>query len=152
MLVKLDRILLEFVFHVIIKQKLAINRSAVFQYNMDFEKICQKVMLLDTKMRSARIINNRGHLVAGGMKKGMTSLENEKQDEMMFMEIALRVRMRHEFDKEFGAVNFSLSYREKVIIYSFPLPDENVLLVSSEKDVDFGKIPFNILKIIGRSP
>ena len=56
-------------------------------------------MILDTEMRSARVINNRGHLVAGGMKKGMEALENEKQDEMMFMEIALRVRMRHEFEK-----------------------------------------------------
>jgi len=109
-------------------------------------------MILDPNMRSARVINNRGHLVAGGMKKGMMPLENEKQDEMMFMEIALRVRMRHEFDKEFGSVHFSLSYREKVIIYSFPLPDENVLLVSSSIEADFGKIPFKILKIIEKSP
>jgi hypothetical protein len=119
---------------------------------VDFENICQKIMILDPQMRSARIINNRGHLVAGGMKKGMASLENEKQDEMMFMEIALRVRMRHEFDKEFGPVSFSLSYREKVIIYSFPLPDENVLLVSSSREADFGKIPFKIMKLLGKVP
>ena len=119
---------------------------------MDYDKVCQQIMLLDPNMRSARVINNRGHLVAGGMKKGMMPLENEKQDEMMFMEIALRVRMRHEFDKEFGQVRFSLSYREKVIIYSFPLPDENVLLVSSSIEADFGKIPFKILKIIEKSP
>ena len=36
------------------------------------------------------------------MKDGLLSLEAQKQDEMMFMELALRVRMRHEFDKEFG--------------------------------------------------
>jgi len=119
---------------------------------MDYEKICQKIMILDPEMRSARVINNRGHLVAGGMKKGMASLENEKQDEMMFMEIALRVRMRHEFDKEFGPVSFSLSYRAKVIIYSFPLADDNVLLVSSSREANFGKIPFNIMKILGLKP
>src|SRR3972149_586080 len=107
---------------------------------MDYDKVCQQIMLLDPNMRSARVINNRGHLVAGGMKKGMMPLENEKQDEMMFMEIALRVRMRHEFDKEFGPVLFSLSYREKVIIYSFPLPDENVLLVSSSREAEFGTV------------
>ncbi len=109
-------------------------------------------MILDPEMRSARIINNRGHLEAGGMKKGTAALENEKQDEMMFMEIALRVRMRHEFDKEFGPVSFSLSYREKVIIYSFPLPDDNVLLVSSSREANFGKIPFKIMKILGKTP
>ncbi len=119
---------------------------------MDFEKICQKVMTLDPEMRSARVINNRGHQIAGGMKKGMSSLEDEKQDEMMFMEIALRVRMRHEFDKEFGPVSFSLSYRAKVIIFSFPMSDENVMLVSSSREANFGKIPFKIMKILGKPP
>ncbi|MEE8255441.1 MAG: DUF6659 family protein [Nitrosopumilaceae archaeon] len=119
---------------------------------MSHEKICQRVMKLDPKMRSVRIINDRGHQVAGGMKKGLKSLEDTKQDEMMFMEIALRVRMRHEFDKEFGKTLFSLSYRDKVIILSFPMSDGNVLLVSGEKDLDFGKIPFKIIKILESFP
>jgi len=114
----------------------------------ELEKICQKINKLDPKMRSARIINNRGHQVSGGMKKGLLSLENQKQDEMMFMELALRVRMRHEFDKEFGEVHFSMSYRDKVIVISFPLTNDDVLLVSCEKEIDFGKVSFKILKII----
>ena len=114
----------------------------------ELEKICQKIIKLDPKMRSARIINSRGHLVAGGMKKGLMSLEAQKQDEMMFMELALRVRMRREFDSEFGQVHFSMSYREKVIVMSFPLANDDVLLISSEKELDFGKVPFKILKII----
>ncbi len=64
----------------------------------ELEKMCQKIIALDPKMRSARFINSRGHLTAGGMKDGLLSLEAQKQDEMMFMELALRVRMRHEFD------------------------------------------------------
>lgn len=119
---------------------------------MDYEKLCQKILRTDSKMRSARVINDRGHLIAGGMKKGLKSLEDSRQDEMMFMEIALRVRMRHEFDKEFGKTHFSLSYRDKVTIMSYPLSDGNVLLVSLEKDSDFGKIAFKILKMIQGPP
>ena len=114
----------------------------------ELEKICQKIIKLDPKMRSARIINSRGHLVAGGMKKGLMSLEAQKQDEMMFMELALRVRMRKEFDSEFGEVHFSMSYRDKVIVMSFPLVQDDVMLVSTEKELEFGKVPFKILKII----
>ena len=114
----------------------------------ELEKICQKINKLDTKMRSARIINTRGHQISGGMRKGIFSLEAEKQDEMMFMELALRVRMRHEFDKEFGQVHFSMSYRDKVILMSFPLLNDDVLLASCEKEIDFGKVSFKILKII----
>ncbi|MCV0430271.1 DUF6659 family protein [Nitrosopumilus sp.] len=114
----------------------------------ELEKICQNIISLDSKMRSARLINNRGHLIAGGMKDGLLSLEAQKQDEMMFMELALRVRMRHEFDAEFGEVHFSMSYRDKVIVMSFPLNNDDVLLLSCEKDIDFGKLPFKVLKII----
>ncbi len=114
----------------------------------ELEKICQKIIKLHPKMRSARIINNRGHQDAGGMKQGLLSLEAQKQDEMMFMELALRVRMRHELDKEFGIVHFSMSYRDKVIVMSFPLTNDDVMLVSCEKEIDFGKLSFKILKII----
>ena len=114
----------------------------------DLEKICKDIMKLDPKMRSARIINSRGHLEAGGMKEGLKSLEDSKQDEMMFMELALRVRMRHDFDKEFGQVHFSMSYRDKVVIMSFPLADDDVLLVSGEHGIDFKEIPFKILEMI----
>jgi len=112
----------------------------------ELEKICQKIIKLNT--RSARFINSRGHLIAGGMKEGLFSLEDQKQDEMMFMELALRVKMRHEFDAEFGKVHFSISYRDKVIVMSFPLSNDDVLLVSSEKDSDFSKLAFKILKLI----
>ncbi len=114
----------------------------------ELEQICQDIINLDPKMRSARFISARGHLTAGGMKDGILSLEAKKQDEMMFMELALRVRMRHEFDTEFGVVHFSLSYRDKVIVMSFPLSNDDVLLVSCEKNTSFGDMPFKILKII----
>ena len=81
------------------------------------------------------------------MKHGLQSLEDAKKDEMLFMELSLRVRMRHEFDEEFGPVEFSLSYRGKVILMSFPI-GENVLFVSAERQLDLGKIPFLILEII----
>jgi len=113
----------------------------------NFDAICTKVFELDGKIRSARIINGKGKLVAGGMKQGLKSLEDAKKDEMLFMELSLRVRMRHEFDEEFGKVEFSLSYRERVILMSFPIRD-NVLFVSSERQLDLGKIPFDILEII----
>jgi hypothetical protein len=113
----------------------------------NFDVICKKVFELDEKIRSARIINSKGKLAAGGMREGLKSLEDSKKDEMLFMELSLRIRMRHEFDDEFGKVEFSLSHRERVILMSFPI-GENVLFVSSERQLDLGKIPFNILEII----
>ncbi|MGQ0795737.1 MAG: DUF6659 family protein [Nitrosopumilaceae archaeon] len=114
---------------------------------MDFEKICNKVMSLDSKIRFAGIINNQGRLVAGGMREGKTPLEDEKDDEMLFMELVLRTKMRKEFDKQLGAVRFAMSYRDKAVVMSFPV-SEHVMLISAEKEIDFAKIPFKILKIL----
>ena len=114
---------------------------------LDFDAICEQVFKIDEKIRSARVINNKGKLIAGGMRQGLKALEDAKKDEMLFMELSLRVRMRHEFDEEFGPVEFSLSYRGKVIVMSYPMI-ENVLFVSTERQVDLNKIPFKILEII----
>lgn len=117
------------------------------QNDDDFDELCDKVFQLDEKIRSVRAINNKGKLVAGGMRKGLTALEDSKKDEMLFMELSLRVRMRHEFDAEFGSVEFSLSYRGKIILMSFPM-DPNVLFVTTERQIDLNKIPFKILELI----
>ena len=117
------------------------------QNNFDFDVLCEDIFKLDDKVRSCRVINNKGKLIAGGMRKGLTALEDVRKDEMLFMELSLRVRMRHEFDEEFGPVEFSLSYRGKIILISFPM-DPNVLFVTTERQIDLNKIPFKILKLI----
>ena len=112
----------------------------------DFDALCEDIFKLDDKIRSCRVINNKGKLIAGGMRKGLTALEDARKDEMLFMELSLRVRMRHEFDAEFGPVGFSLSYRGKIILISFPM-DPNVLFVTTERQIDLNKIPFKILEL-----
>ena len=115
---------------------------------MDYEGICKKVTDLDSRLRFAGIINENGRLVAGGMKSGINSLEDSRDDEMLYMELVLRAKMRREFDKVLGPVQFAMSYREKLTIMSFPIK-EHILLVSGEKGIDFATLPFKILKIIG---
>ena len=114
---------------------------------MDYEKLCESAKKADSKIRFAGIINSRGRLIAGGMVSSKKALEDEKKDEMLFMELALRVKMRSEFDGELGKVKFSLSFREKLIVMSFPIKND-VLLVSMERKTQFENIAFEILKLV----
>jgi len=116
---------------------------------LDYNKICNDIKSLDPKIRFAGIINERGRLVAGGMKENVEPLENEKDDEMIFMELALRVKMRKEFDKQLGTVNFALASRERALAISF-LIGNDILYVVSEPDADYGTLPKKILEIIHR--
>lgn len=114
---------------------------------MNKELMCEEIRKLDPKVRFVGLINDKGHLIAGGMADGKKTLEDTKKDEMLYLELALRVKMRQEFDEELGPVRFAMSYRDKVLVMSFPLGKE-VLLVSAEKELDFSKFPFSALKII----
>ncbi|QUC65262.1 hypothetical protein NsoK4_03135 [Nitrosopumilus sp. K4] len=116
----------------------------------DYTKICDSIKSMDSKIRFAGVINERGRLVAGGMKENVEPLENEKDDEMIFMELALRVKMRKEFDKQLGPVNFALASRERALAISF-LVGEDILYVVSEPDADYGVLPKKIIEIIEKS-
>lgn len=113
------------------------------------EKLCKEIMELDPKIRFVGIINQMGHLLAGGERPGIKLLIDNARHEMLFMEVALRIRMRHEFDLPLGPVNFTISHRDKVTVMSMPYKDQ-VLYVSAENDIDLCKIPHKILELIRR--
>jgi len=113
---------------------------------MDYEKLCELAKKADSNVRFAGIINSRGRLIAGGMIPSKKRLGDRKRDEMLYMELALRVKMRSEFDDDLGKVKFSMSFREKLIVMSFPM-ENDVLMVSLEKKTQFENIAHSILKL-----
>ena len=113
---------------------------------MDYENLCTLIQKIDSKIRFTGVINSKGRLTAGGMVQSKTRLGDRKRDEMLYMELALRVKMRSEFDDDLGKVKFSMSFREKLIVMSFPIKND-VLMVSMESKTQFEKIAFNILKL-----
>lgn len=114
---------------------------------MDYENLCTLVQKIDSKVRFAGVINSKGRLIAGGMAPSKKRLGDRKRDEMLYMELALRVKMRREFDDDLGKVKFSMSFREKLIVMSFPMGDD-VLMASMERKTKFEQIAFSILKYI----
>ena len=112
-----------------------------------FEQKCQAI-LKEPEIRFAGLINHMGHLVAGGMKTGLKSLEDDADMRKLYMELILRVSMRKEFDYSLGSVEYSASKREKAVVFSFPV-DNKVLLVSANPNVNIDETAKKIKKISG---
>jgi len=112
-----------------------------------YEEKCQS-LLKEPEIRFAGLINHMGHLVVGGMKKGMSPLEDEADMRKLYMELILRVSTRKEFDYSLGPVEYSASRREKAVMISFPIGNK-VLLVSTETDVNIDETAKKIMKICG---
>ena len=112
-----------------------------------FQQKCD-ILLQEDEIRFAGLINGMGRLVAGGFKKGVSPLEDDAERQKMYMELALRVSMRMEFDYSLGKVKYSASRREKSVMMSFPISN-NVLLISAEPDVEIDKTAKKVMKLCG---
>ena len=112
-----------------------------------FEQKCQN-LLKESDIRFAGLINPMGHLIAGGMKKGVKPLEDDADMRKLYMELILRVSTRQEFDQSLGVVDYSASRRKKAVIMSFPLGN-NVLLISTDANVSIDETAKKVKKIAG---
>lgn len=112
------------------------------------DQLCNPIFALDPTIRFAGIINKMGKLVAGGMKPGLESMENNEKSLELYLEFVLKNEMNKDFDSEFGRTIYSFSEREKIKLASFPLDDNYLLRVSMAKDGVHNEIVEKILELL----
>ena len=105
----------------------------------DLESICKRILKINPKIRFVGVISDKGRLLESRMRKGVRLHVTDTEQEMLFMETALRWRMHREFNEKLGPVDFSLFRRRKVIMMGFPLAYD-ILFVSTDLGVGISKI------------
>lgn len=100
--------------------------------------VAEEIIDLDPKMRFVGIIDLKGNIVEGIMKKGKTSLESQKEDEYFCKQVAERRKMREEFDKSLGKVRYVHVERENVTMLVVYIKKYS-LLVTVEPELDIKK-------------
>jgi hypothetical protein len=100
----------------------------------NFQLLCDNVFSLSPSIRFAGVINKMGRLIAGGMRHGLESLENKDDSLKLFVQFALRSRLRKDYDYVFGKSIYNFTEREKIKLASFPLDDNRILRISIVKE------------------
>jgi hypothetical protein len=85
----------------------------------DLKSLCKSVLKINPKIRFVGIISDKGKLLESETREGVISHVINMEQEMLFMETALRWLMRPEYDEKLGPVDFSLVQRRKVIMMVF---------------------------------
>ena len=96
-------------------------------------KICTEIFKFDRRVRSAIILDRSGKQIAGGMKKGIPSLEPQSQDIRLIAGITIQINNDLTWDNYFGKLQFTYQKRERISIMTFYL-GEKLVLVSMEPD------------------
>ncbi len=108
--------------------------------------IVEGIIGLDPMMRFAAIIDLKGNISEAIMKEGKTSLKSQKEEEHFCKQVAVRRKIRQQFDKSLGPVNYVHIERQKItqiIIY----PKRKTVYVTMEANMDM-KRKLEIVKSI----
>ncbi len=106
-------------------------------------------ILSEQEIRFAGFVNMKGDLVEGQFREDIVPFENDEEQKRVFRELAVRISTRKNFDFSMGAVKYSASRREKVVMMSFPLKNI-ILLITTEPHVNIDRLAYKIIQILGK--
>lgn len=108
--------------------------------------IVEDILAIDSGMRFAAIIDLRGNISEAIMKEGKTSLKTQKEEEYFCKQVAIRRKIRNEFNKSLGKVSYVHIEREKVtqiVLY----PKRKTVYVTMEPNLNIDR-KLEIVEII----
>ncbi len=114
----------------------------------DYEEKCSKILEIDS-IRFAALIDSSGKIIVGGLREGLDLKLSTEELGNVLKEIAIRVSKRKKHDDELGRVKYSASRREDVVIMSFPIFD-NSLVIVAEPNINIDRISWQIIQILGK--
>ena len=115
-------------------------------HKTDLIPIVEEILAIDPGMRFAAIIDLNGNILESIMKEGKTSLKTQKEQEHFCKQVALRRKMRNEFNRSLGKVDYVHIEREKVtqvVVY----PKRKTVYVTMEPNINIIK-KLKIVKLI----
>jgi len=106
-------------------------------------------ILSEQEIRFAGFVNMQGELVEGQFREDVVPFENDEDQKRVFRELVVRISTRKNFDFSMGAVKYSASRREKLVMMSFPLKNI-ILLITTEPNVNIDRLAYKIIQILGK--
>ena len=115
---------------------------------MDYEKLCNDILQLDSKVRFAGVCDNTGELRNGGLRNGIKSFLTDKEFKDSNLISLERWRLHNRLADRIGKARYAMEEYEKVKQITMPLGDEHLLLISTEVDANHGKIIESAIQLI----
>ncbi|NOJ28113.1 MAG: hypothetical protein DA330_08910 [Nitrososphaera sp.] len=104
-------------------------------------------MKVDRNIRFAGIVNEKGEVIEGGFQQGIKPLLSERMEQEMYVQSLVNVITLREMNDRLGALKYSLSEHEKVILLTFPL-EKGILCISASQKANALKIRDKVAAII----
>ena len=115
--------------------------------SLDYEKFCSQILDSDPKIRFATVYDEWAVKMAGGKREGVKNHLSEHAENELVNISVLDWKARKDMSKWLGKTKYTLAEYDKVKRYSFYLGDDNLLLVSTERDCETNTTVKNVIDL-----
>ena len=105
---------------------------------LHLENKCNE-FLRDDEIRFVGVVNNMGNLIAGGLSNRVDWIETDEKRRMLYMQMALEISMRKDFDNTLGEINYVSTNRKNILMITVPM-NNHVLLISAKPTANVEEI------------
>lgn len=120
----------------------------LYNTNMDFDKLCKDILSLDSKVRFAGVCDDSGAIKYGGQREGVTNLLSPDETRRSNLQALARWALRSSLSSKIGRGKYAMTEYQKIKRMTFPLGQDQLLLVTTEVDADHDKIIKDILGMV----
>jgi hypothetical protein len=99
----------------------------------DTDKLCETVLNLNKNITSVAIINKQGRAEASSQRNSNERLSIHTS-ELFLMHCILEISIGRDFDEQYGPINYYISKRPNLMLFTFPYYD-GAVIVSINKNV-----------------
>ena len=114
---------------------------------MDYENFCSKILDINKKIRFAAVYDPWANKIAGGLRDGLKSQISEHDENELVNLSILNWKARKDMSKSLGKTIYTLAEHETIKRFSFYLGEDNLLLLSTEKDADTKQVVDGVIKL-----
>jgi len=114
---------------------------------MDYANFCNQILESDPKIRFATVYDEWAVPLGGGIRDGVANLLSERRENELVNLSVMDWKSRKEMSQWLGKTIYTLAEYDKIKRFSFYLGDDNLLLVSTEKDANTNSVVDSVIKL-----
>ena len=115
---------------------------------MDFDNLCKRILDMDKNIRFAGVCDESGEIKYGNQREGVENILSNEETKKSNLQALARWGLRNSLAPKIGKGKYAMAEYEKIKRITIPLPDEHLLLVTTEVKADHGKIINNIISLL----
>jgi len=114
---------------------------------LDYDKLYEDIIRMDSKIRFVTIIDNEGRLMRGGQREGISNYLSPDSEKQSLRHAIESWQLRSKFSNAIGKGKYAFAEYEKIKRITIPLDEKHLLYMTTEVDVDHNKIINEIIKM-----